>query len=247
LAVSGRPDRERDGRKSPAHLRRAICARGVPTNEANAQMTSPDALIFDLDGTLWDTCATCARAWNGVLAEHGIAFREMHEADVRAIAGMPHAEAIAKAFAGMPAAQIELVAHATQAADNLAIAHEGGEIYPGVLELIPQLSRRVPLFIVSNCQSGYIETFLDYTGLHACFSDFECWGNTGRPKPDNLASVIARNQLKAPLFIGDTEGDREAAHHNQVPFVHAAYGFGKVASAHAVLRSFAEIEAVLDA
>ena len=36
-----------------------------------------DALIFDLDGTLWDTCATCAKAWNRVIERNAIPYRTM--------------------------------------------------------------------------------------------------------------------------------------------------------------------------
>ena len=36
-----------------------------------------DSVVFDLDGTLWDTCPTCAIGWNNVLRRHGIAFREI--------------------------------------------------------------------------------------------------------------------------------------------------------------------------
>ena len=40
-----------------------------------APLPTPDALVFDLDGVLWDTCAACAVAWNRVLARLGIAYR----------------------------------------------------------------------------------------------------------------------------------------------------------------------------
>ena len=31
-----------------------------------------DSVIFDLDGTLWDACPTCAVGWNRSLANHRI-------------------------------------------------------------------------------------------------------------------------------------------------------------------------------
>ncbi len=201
----------------------------------------PDALIFDLDGVLWDTNEVCALAWNGVLAELGIAYREITADDIRAVCGRPHPEAVRKVFPDLPREQIEQISDHTRGEDVRAIAERGGELFPGVRELVPALRERLPLAIVSNCQSGYVEVFLETSGLARYFVDFECWGNTGRGKPDNLRSVIARNRLRAPLFVGDTEGDREAALANRVPFVHAAYGFGRVAACDHRIARFDEL------
>jgi phosphoglycolate phosphatase len=204
-----------------------------------------DGLIFDLDGTLWDTCSSCAIGWNRVIARLGIPYRTMEAADVRKICGKPHTEAIALSFPDLTPDQIAAIARETADEDIRVVAAEGGTIYDGVLELVPRLAERVPLLIVSNCQAGYIECFLDYSRLGPYFTDFECWGNTGRSKAENLRAIITRNPLRAPLFIGDTEGDREAALENGVRFVHAAYGFGQVAGADATLAAFADIEALL--
>jgi phosphoglycolate phosphatase len=70
-------------------------------------------------------------------------------------------------------------------------------------------------------------------------------GNTGDTKAENLASLIARNGLRAPLFIGDTEGDRHAAEANGVRFVHAAYGFGDVARCDHRIDRFADLAALV--
>jgi phosphoglycolate phosphatase len=206
----------------------------------------PDALVFDLDGVLWDTNATCALAWNRVLARLGIAYREIVADDIRAVCGQPHPEAVRRVFPDLTREQVEQIAEHTQGEDVRLIAERGGDLFPGVRELVPALRGRLPLAIVSNCQSGYIEVFLETSGLGDYFVDFECWGNTGRSKGDNLGAVIERNRLRAPLFVGDTEGDRAAALANRVRFVHAAYGFGRVAACDHAIASFAELPALLD-
>lgn len=204
-----------------------------------------DALIFDLDGTLWDTSATCAEAWNRLLETHAISCAPISAADVRAVTGLPHAEAIRRAFPGVSSSQLKLLITETEHADNQAIATHGGALFPSVSELVPLLARSLPLMIVSNCQSGYIETFLRWSGLGPHFTDFECWGNTQRPKAENLASVITRNGLHSPIFIGDTQSDCDAARTNQCRFIHAAYGFGNVSSADGRMTTFAELPALL--
>jgi len=187
-----------------------------------------DALIFDLDGTLWDTNAICAEAWNRVLQRMGIERPAVTEADIAGICGRPHREAVGAVLSELDEAKLDAISVATEREDNLLIAERGGRLYPGVRELIPELAERFPLMIVSNCQDGYIEVFLEQSGLDASFRDHECWGRTGNTKSENLRSVIARNGVRAPLFVGDTEGDARAARDNAVPFVFASYGFGEV-------------------
>ena len=60
------------------------------------------------------------------------------------------------------------------------------------------------------------------------FEDFECAGNTGKPKGENNKLVIERNNLKSPVYVGDTQGDLQSAIDANIPFVFAEYGFGNV-------------------
>jgi len=200
-----------------------------------------DAIVFDLDGTLWDTNASCAVAWNRVLARHRIPFRAITEHDIRGVTGRPHNECIREVFAGLAEAHILTLAAETQTEDNRVVAELGGELFADVDAGLRRLCARYPLFIVSNCQAGYVETFFQWSTLGGCFRDFECWGNTGLSKTQNLRVVIDRNRLRHPVFVGDTSGDQAAARDCNVPFVHAAYGFGRCSAPDHAVPSFAAL------
>jgi phosphoglycolate phosphatase len=197
-----------------------------------------DSVVFDLDGTLWDTCPACAQGWNNVLRRHAIAFREITAEDVRGVAGQPHDACIRQVFRGLPEAELAILIDETSEEDNRCIAAVGGTLYGGVARGLATLAARVPLYIVSNCQAGYIEQFLASHGFAALFRDFECWGNTGQPKAENLRRLVERNRLSAPVFVGDTEGDHAAAQACGVPFVHVSYGFGACPAAPAQAATF---------
>ena len=81
------------------------------------------------------------------------------------------------------------------------------------------------MFIVSNCQAGYIETFRGWNGMATHFRDFECGGNTGLSKAGNLARIIERNGLCSPVLVGDAPGDQAAALECGVPFAYVDWGF----------------------
>ena len=200
-----------------------------------------DAIIFDLDGTLWDTTETCVRVWNQVADEMGVDHPHVTAEIMRGLTGKPHDQCIADFYNGLSQIQLDQLNRKTAVGDNEAIAREGGHIYAGVGDGLVRLKKRWPLMIVSNCQAGYIETFFDLTGFGPLFTDHECWGRTGRSKSDNLATIMERNGLRAPLVVGDTEGDGRAARDNGVPFAHVSYGFGQAQRPELVADDFGSL------
>ena len=200
-----------------------------------------DSLIFDLDGTLWDTCEACAVAWNNVVNRNKIKFRQVTASDVRSVTGKPHAECIKTVFSSLSNEEISILIDETMIEDTLAIKEIGGELYEGVSEGLNILNEYYDLFIVSNCQSGYIENFLSQNKFENLFKDYLCWGDTNEPKPINTAAVIKKNNLQNPVFIGDMEGDYEAARVCELDFYQATYGFGLPMEGCKTIESFPEL------
>ena len=57
---------------------------------------------------------------------------------------------------------------------------------------------------------------------------------------------MERNGIERAVYVGDTEGDRQAALRAGVPFIHAAYGYGQVRGADFTLRQLRELPQILD-
>lgn len=200
-----------------------------------------DSIVFDLDGTLWDSSSACAISWNNALERNKIAFRQIIAEDVRRVTGKPHDICIRETFEGLSEEQIQILTAETIVEDNLMVQRLGGSIYPHVAEGLRELSLNYRLFIVSNCQSGYIEGFLKFSKFDGLFEDFECWGNTKKSKSDNLASIIARNSLVNPVMIGDMESDQIAARDCRIPFFHMQHGFGETSGADKSFGAFLQL------
>lgn len=189
-----------------------------------------DSIIFDLDGTLWDSTSTIAAAWQAAIDQLNFVDRSITAEDVRAIAGMQYDAIYDKLFPDLKGKEREQL-QALCAKLELELLHEqGGKLYPELESTLAYLQSKYKLAIVSNCQSGYIEAFLKHHHLQSFFTDHECYGTRSKPKADNICEIVKRNELQQPVYIGDTTGDYDASRKAQVPFIFAAYGFGEVAA-----------------
>lgn len=186
-----------------------------------------DSIIFDVDGTLWDPTETVAKAWNDVISEHSDRKPDLTAATLKSLFGRTLPDIAKVVFCDYPAAMQQHLIALCCTREHEAILQNGATLYADLRLTLKILAKKNPLFLVSNCQSGYIEVFLEYTQLGDYFKDYLCAGDTGRPKADNIRTIITRHQLNNSVYIGDTDGDERAAREAGLPFVYASYGFGQ--------------------
>lgn len=186
-------------------------------------------IIFDVDGTLWDACAIVAESWNLYLEkyEKDVEVR-LTEQDLRRVMGMTMSGIADTLFGILPKERRMKVTGGCFAFEVEYLKDKGGILYPDLKETLRSLSQEYHLYIVSNCQVGYIEDFIQGSGLGDIIEDFESFGNTGQEKSCNIRLLAERNHLDQAVYVGDTLGDYHSTREAGLPFIHARYGFGKV-------------------
>ena len=125
--------------------------------------------------------------------------------------------------------------------EHEALEKEGAPVYEGMGQVLKELSGRFPLFIVSNCQAGYIELVMEKTGFGSLISDHLCPGITGQAKAENIMALVKKHHLSSPVYVGDTKGDFEACQKAGVPFIFASYGYGTVQNPDYTIKKPADL------
>ncbi len=199
-----------------------------------------DSMIFDVDGTLWDSTEIVASAWNQYLAGEGISL-SLTSARLKSLFGQLLPDIARQIFPSMPQEeQLRLIDGCCQA-EHAALLKTPAPLYKGMVRTLEKLSERIPLYIVSNCQAGYIEVFLESTGLGHLFADHLCPGDTGLDKAGNLSRIVEKHHLLSPCYVGDTMGDYRSCLQAGVPFIFASYGFGSVPEAQMRIKEPADL------
>lgn len=200
-----------------------------------------DAIIFDVDGTLWDSRIPVAHSWNATLERLTGTPSNYSPEYLGKQFGKSMDEIQAFLFPDFPPEEQQRMGTQCFLDENEWLRHEPGTLYPGVEETLVELSQRLPCYIVSNCQQGYIEVMLETTGLGKYFSGHLCYGDTGMRKGETLRILCRRYGLCSPVYVGDTQGDADACKEAGMPMIFAAYGLGEVAHPETTIRSFPEL------
>ena len=201
-----------------------------------------DSIIFDLDGTLWDSTGNVAMAWQEAIAKVDYVDEVMTREKIRSITGLAYNVIFDTLFSYLNIEKRAELMKLCAESELEALHTKGGELYPSLDETLGYLANRYKLFIVSNCQSGYIEVFLKLSNVGHYFSGHQCYGTKGNPKAENIKDIVSDHALNAPVYVGDTRGDYDSATKAGVPFIFADYGFGQVESGQvATISSFGEL------
>lgn len=202
-----------------------------------------DSIIFDLDGTIWDSTEKVAMAFNEVLKnKYPEVTDEVTVEKLKGLFGQLLDDIGIALFKSVSPDKAIQVIHDCCDYECEYLAKNGNDLYQGMEQTIEELYKRYKLFIVSNCQEGYIQClFKAQPQIEKYFTDFEYPGRSGKAKADNIRMVVERNNLKAPVYVGDTTGDAKAAKEAGVPFIHARYGFGQVEEYAAVIDAPMEL------
>ena len=187
----------------------------------------PESLIFDIDGTLWDSRAIIAEGYNEVLIQAGYPELCVDAEDLKKLFGKTMTEIADIMLTTVPVEKRYEIMDRCMEVGDVKLLDDPCDIgYPGVLETLEELSHRYRLFIVSNSQCGYPETTMDKLHIGHLMEGHMCFGDTGTDKGTTIRILMEKHGIKSAVYIGDTQGDYEASCKAGIPFAWATFGFG---------------------
>lgn len=206
-----------------------------------------DGILFDMDGTVWDNTELFSKSWERACREDGFDVTFTAE-KLKGLFGKTMTEIADNCI---PSDSPEIRYAMLEKCEEYEMRDLENSMtdtcYPGLKHTVRRLCKRIPLYIVSNCQSGYIELFLKMTGMDDCFEDFLCYGDNGLGKADNIRKMVEKHNIQAPVYLGDIQGDLDACRKAGVDFIWASYGYGKaVESYKAKINDIRELETLCE-
>ena len=186
-----------------------------------------ESLIFDIDGTLWDSRALVAEGYNIQLREEGLERLQVNAERLKPLFGRVMTDIADALFPMFPAEERYPLMERCMERENRYLRENPCRIgYPGVAKVLETLSGNHRLFIVSNSQQGYPELCIEKLGLSRWITGHLCFGDTQAPKGATIRILMERYGITSAAYIGDTQGDYEASQDAGIPFIWADYGFG---------------------
>ena len=201
-----------------------------------------ESLIFDIDGTLWDSRQLVAEGYNIQLERENLQHLFVNADILKPLFGKTMTEIADVLLASIDLSERYDLMERCMATENEYLFANPCQIgYPKVKETLEQLKKKYRLFIVSNSQCGYPELCIEKLGLTELIEGHMCFGDTGTSKGQTILTLMRKHNIQSAVYIGDTQGDREACLEAKLPFIFCTYGLGSEESWDAKIDSIDEL------
>ena len=201
-----------------------------------------ESLIFDIDGTLWDSRVLVAEGYNIQLEREGLQHLFVNADILKPLFGKTMTDIADVLLASIDIKDRYDLMERCMATENEYLFQNPCHIgYPRVKETLEELAKTYRLFIVSNSQCGYPELCIDKLGLGDLIEGHMCFGDTGTSKGQTILTLMKKYNIRSAVYIGDTQGDREACLEAGIPFIFCTYGLGQAESWDAKIDSIDEL------
>lgn len=202
-----------------------------------------ESLIFDIDGTLWDSRALVAEGYNIQLRKEGLHHLQTNAEVLLKLFGRTMSDIADNLFPQIPPEErYALMDRCIESEDAYLNAHPCDTIaYPGIQSTMEALAKHHRLFIVSNGQKGYPQLAAKKLGVDHLIAGCLSYGDTLTCKAQTIRTLMERHNITHGVYIGDTQGDYEASRDAGIDFIWADYGFGKPEACQGVIHSFADL------
>lgn len=199
------------------------------------------AVIFDMDGTIWDSSHQVTDSWNIVLKKYNNA-DEISYKDMQNCMGLMMDEIFKRLLPKCSENERKIIQKECEEFENEYLCTHCGYLYDGLETTLKSLKEMgYKPMIVTNAQDGYVQAFFKSSGLGELFEDYEMFGRTMLSKDKNIKLIMNRNNIQKAVYVGDTFWDYKSSTAAGLPFIHASYGFDNVKEAKWKINSLSEL------
>lgn len=178
-------------------------------------------IVFDLDGTLWQTTKSYVYAYHKLCEYYGIEDK-VDDQVVTTYLGVRLDILLAELFPTIED-KTSLGLRALNYSVEYLMQNKDDCCFEGVSELLCKLSKNYEVYIVSNCLKGYVEAFLEISKTADYVKDFFTieYGE----KYEHLTKISLGVEGKT-LYVGDCDDDYNfILNHYDIVFCYASYGY----------------------
>lgn len=181
-------------------------------------------IIFDLDGTLWETIEATYIAANIIVEKHKELKKISKETIIKGM-GLSSLENASNYIPYIPAKiGIKYMKEISQKTSEI-INEKNVVIYDGAIETLKELSKEYKIGIITNNRDEYAKTFLRISNLEKYFTDYMGAASYDITKGEAIKEMVKKYKEKENYYVGDIKKDQEATMYAGIKFIHAKYGF----------------------
>lgn len=205
----------------------------------------PQAIFFDLDGTLLDSLPGIAFSIEKAFESCGLPMRSI---DLREVIGPPIRTILSFATTSASESDLDLLERAFRNSYD-SDGWQKTLLFPGSSIMLQEAhALGIQLFVVSNKPRHIATKILEREEILPHFSAIFTRDSNDPPyagKAEMIDRILSAFHLQTDrcIMVGDTTEDAHAAAEMRVPFAWISHGYGKPPSSHAVsfyIHSFTE-------